>query len=264
MSKHARRKARRRAQAGPLGPWVLGLETGGDHLGVALLRLPASEIGDDEPAAARLPMVADEVSEHRKHRHAEAILDVVERVLARHGLKASDLGLVAVGRGPGGFTGVRVGMATALGIALGAGVPVWQVCSLQALAMRAAAPGGPLSAPLLDARKGEVYGALYSADEAGALRAVVPPSVAACDALIERFEAVADGRAVSRFGSGALAYGVASPVPLSWHVPSAVNVAQLAAREWDLAGRPEVGPPLDPTYVRPSDAEIAKERARQR
>jgi len=161
--------------------------------------------------------------------------------------------MVAAERGPGGFTGVRVGLATALGLGMGAGAAVWPVPSLRALALHAQASPG-LALPLIDARKGEVYGAVY---EAATGREVSPPEVAPHGTILRRAADLARGAPVHVFGSGALAYGCQTAVPAAWHVLTGWAVATLAARAWDEAGRPAEGPPVDPAYVRPSDAELS-------
>lgn len=248
---------------GPQGPWVLGLETGGDELGVALWRLP--EALGTPPASWRL---VDETTAHRGHQHADSVLLMVDQMLWRQGILPADLALVGVGRGPGGFTGVRVGLATAVGLGLGLGIPVWPVSSLAALAQHAAhsaSPGG-LIVPLLDARRGEVYGAAYRVGTYGETEAVLAPRVATCDSLLSAVrEAAGEASAPALvFGSGALTYQVASPVPPDWHRASARHVAALAALAWDRAGRDDAAAPaVDPIYLRKSDAELERE-ARER
>jgi len=82
--------------------------------------------------------------------------------LAEAGLEVSQLDGVAVANGPGGFTGLRVGLATAIGVALSAGLPVFPCNSLRSRATRAVRGDRPVLA-VLDARKGRVYAAFYSA-----------------------------------------------------------------------------------------------------
>ena len=88
-------------------------------------------------------------------RHAELVLPWAEGLLAEAGLSRTMLDAVAVGRGPGAFTGVRLGIATAQGIALALDLPMLPVSTLAALAMAAPEPGPVLAA--IDARMGEVY-----------------------------------------------------------------------------------------------------------
>ena len=252
----ARRRERLKGRdLGPQGPLALALETGGDHLGVALWRLAeeAREQGEKR--------LLEEVTQHRGHRHADAVLSLVGVMLERHELTPKDIELIAVGRGPGGFTGVRVGMATALGIGQGLGAAIWTVDSLHALAMNGAVPGAEVLA-MIDARKGEVYGALYRFDGEGEAACLMEPMVAPASTVLERARERSDEPVV--LGSGALAYGVASPVPLSWHVASAAHVGSVAIRAWEAAGRDgSRAPSFDPAYVRASDAEIALEKRLQ-
>jgi tRNA threonylcarbamoyladenosine biosynthesis protein TsaB len=83
------------------------------------------------------------------------------RVLDRHGCQVQDIDCFAAAAGPGSFTGVRVGLACVKGLAEAVAKPVVAVSNLQALAAFGTAP---LRATLLDARRGEIYGAVYDAD----------------------------------------------------------------------------------------------------
>ncbi len=248
-------KPTRRAKAptGPQGPVVFALDSGGEHVTAALVRVP-EEVGRPEGQWRLL----EEVTSYRGVHHSDVVLSLLEELLARQGVTREQLGLVAVGRGPGGFTGVRVAMATAVGLSMGLGVPVWQVGSLDALALNAAgAPG--VAVPLIDARKGEVYGAAYRVPAQGPVEPLLPARVAPADALLAAVREVTDAP-LHVFGSGALAYGCVHAAPHHWHVLPARHVAAVALREWEAAGRPAEGAPLDPAYVRKSDAELAAER----
>ena len=250
-----RRSAGAHRDALPPGPLVVGLESGGDHLSVALLRVGLTA---GEPPSAWL--LVEEVTSHRGHQHADTLLGVLDAALSRQGLRPSEIDAIAVGRGPGGFTGVRVGMATGLGAALGLGVPVLPVDSLAALALQAAGLGRTWALPLIDARKGEVYGALYAVEANAAPREVMPAAVGPVGGILARARALASGEPLVALGSGALVAGLGGDVPARAHVPSAYSVAWLGARSWDAAGRPAAGAPLDPAYVRKSEAELAEER----
>jgi tRNA threonylcarbamoyl adenosine modification protein YeaZ len=235
---------------GPTGPLVLALETGGEHLGVALWRL--GEEPDPSGASWRL---LEEARSHRGHRHADTVLSLVDGALERHDLERTDIALVAVGRGPGGFTGIRVGMATAGGLALGLDAAIWPVDSLAALAMNGAGGGVPVLA-LIDARKSEVYGAVYGFGDDGEIICLLPPMVAPAVDVHARARALAPELVI--LGSGALISGLASVLPPSCHVGSAAHVGVLAAKAWEAAGRDGAqAPPFDPAYVRASDAELA-------
>ena len=93
-------------------------------------------------------------------RHSERLFSLVDAALCGALVKATDVSCVAVTVGPGSFTGVRVGVATAKGIAFGCGVPAVGVSSLEALA-RGAMPFSGLVVPVLDARKRQIYAAAF-------------------------------------------------------------------------------------------------------
>jgi tRNA threonylcarbamoyladenosine biosynthesis protein TsaB len=95
-------------------------------------------------------------------KHAAELLPLADRLLAETGLKPGDLDLVVCAQGPGSFTGLRIGLATAKGIAMGAGVPLVSVPTLDAYAEPFTAFPG-LVVPIIDARKGRIYSAIYAA-----------------------------------------------------------------------------------------------------
>src|SRR3954447_24654475 len=95
--------------------------------------------------------------------HGETLLPHVERALELSRLTLAELDLIAVGIGPGSFTGVRIGVATAKGLALAEQKPIVGVTSLRALA-RGLGVGAGLRVPVVDAHKGEVYTAAYELD----------------------------------------------------------------------------------------------------
>lgn len=97
--------------------------------------------------------------------HSETLLPAVEKILTRAGYKREDVQAIAVGTGPGAFTGLRVGLATFKAWAAARGLPVIPVVSLDAPALQVLREGKTV-AVLADARKGEVYAAYYpSLDE---------------------------------------------------------------------------------------------------
>jgi tRNA threonylcarbamoyladenosine biosynthesis protein TsaB len=112
-------------------------------------------------------------------RHAELALPWAEALLADAGLAKSSLDAIAVGRGPGAFTGVRLAIAVAQGIALALDRPVVPVSTLAALALQA---DGPRVLAAIDARMGEVYAATFACEAGDARlldreRVVVPTEV---------------------------------------------------------------------------------------
>ena len=99
-------------------------------------------------------------------RHAELALPWAEALLGEAGLSRKALQLVAVGRGPGAFTGVRLGVSLAQGMALALDIPAIAISTLAALAMRARADEGERVLAAIDARMGEVYAGAFERDGA--------------------------------------------------------------------------------------------------
>lgn len=242
----------------PQGRLVLGIETGSEHLSVSLVDWR----GDG------LYQIREEALSFRQHRHADIALPEVARILKAHSVTLADLSLVAVGRGPGGFTGVRVGLSMAVGLTLSAGLPAWPVCSLLSLAAEAAAAAVALGQPprpvaaAIDARRAEVYGALFRFSATGQLEETLIAPMAAhidvFDAAVQ--QAVGLDLPVTWVGSGALVNGRANDS--RFHMGSATRHALLAAAAFEAAGHDvRAVPPLDAAYVKASEAEINAEKA---
>jgi tRNA threonylcarbamoyladenosine biosynthesis protein TsaB len=190
-----------------------------------------------------------------KPRHGSVLLEEVERAaIAGGGWEA--IGLIAVGLGPGSFTGLRIGIATARGLALSTGCPIRGVCTLDAIG-RALGEGEGKRLAVVDGGRGEVFAALYS--ESG--ERLWEPLVAAPVDLVERVRELA--RPPRAAGSGALRFrqeltrrGVeipddADPV----HRVAARHICALAM----AGGAGDVGQ-FDPIYLRPPDAVRWRER----
>ncbi|PWH07956.1 tRNA (adenosine(37)-N6)-threonylcarbamoyltransferase complex dimerization subunit type 1 TsaB [Brachybacterium endophyticum] len=130
----------------------LGIDTSG-AVGVA--------VGDRESGE----VLAAHQDERARH-HDEVLMELIDRCLREAGGQRSDLEAVVAGRGPGPFTGLRVGLVTAREIAFVLDLPLYGLCSLDALALQAAseAPSARDLVVALDARRREVYWARYSRD----------------------------------------------------------------------------------------------------
>src|SRR6267378_4641347 len=109
--------------------------------------------------------------------HAQQVLGMVEAVLAEAEVSLSMLDGIAASIGPGAFTGVRIGVAVAQGLAFGAGLGVVPVSTLEALAFQVMRRGARHAVACLDARMGEVYWGCFAADLARGLIASCPASV---------------------------------------------------------------------------------------
>ncbi len=172
-------------------------------------------------------------------RHGEQLAPLIEEVLRRAGAIRTDVAAVAVGVGPGPFTGLRVGLVTGRTLGCVLEVPVYGVCSLDALAVEAVETGA-VDRPFVvatDARRKEVYLAAYDVD---ATRtggpAVDRPAVVATD--------------VPVVGEGAVLYPEAFPVRIGPVRPSAAWLGRSVAEE-----RVELLDP-EPLYLRRPDAEV--------
>jgi tRNA threonylcarbamoyladenosine biosynthesis protein TsaB len=215
-------------------------------------------------AAVAVAVGGELVSERRKGpdpggrpRHAAVLMGEIEAAVApAGGWKRIDQ--IAVGIGPGTFTGLRVGIATARALGQARGLPVAAVGSLAALAQGAAerAPDRPRLA-LIDARRGEVFAALY---DASAIQ-LWEPATADPEALARRLAGL--DRAPVAVGDGSLRFrrqlesaGVEIP-------PDADPAHHMAARHiCALAATIEPGPSIDvkPAYLRRPDAEVWREQ----
>jgi tRNA threonylcarbamoyladenosine biosynthesis protein TsaB len=109
--------------------------------------------------------------------HAAQLLDMVRELVAEAGLGLAALDCIAVSVGPGSFTGVRVGVAVAQGLAFGAGLPALPVSTLDALALQSAPQRGDAVFSCLDARMGEVYSGWFRADARRGVDAIDAPRV---------------------------------------------------------------------------------------
>lgn len=189
--------------------------------------------------------------------HSERLLDQIDQVLQAGSLSLAELDLIAVVRGPGSFTGLRIGLATAKGLAQAASLPVVGVSSLQLLAMNLPLCPLPICA-FLDARKNEVYTALFQWSE-GIPVAAGPELVMPPEMLLQRIEGQVAlvGDAVELYHSliDDILGDRASLPAVCHHQPRASAVAALAARQFKPGA--EYGyTQLTPVYIRPSDAEL--------
>ncbi|MCS5711115.1 tRNA (adenosine(37)-N6)-threonylcarbamoyltransferase complex dimerization subunit type 1 TsaB [Candidatus Berkiella aquae] len=192
--------------------------------------------------------------------HTTLLIPMIEALLAETGLKLADMAAIAVTRGPGSFTGVRIGVGIAQGIGFGLNKPVYEISSLEALAAHTAFPGRVIAA--IDARMQEVYTATYC-------RQHNVISVEGCEVLCSPATLMghalqyADESAVLLAGTGWGAYEPTFPLPAGWQIkpnqyPHAKAVAELAYQQW-LQGKKGVGADsLQPVYLRDNVAEKSK------
>ena len=198
--------------------------------------------------------------------HSRRLLAAIDRLLRDSGTDLASVDAIAVSLGPGSFTGLRIGLATAKALALAAAKPLVGVPTLKALALQLASQPLPIRV-VQDARKEEVFTALFLPDGQGGIvrreedRAARPETVAA--GIREPTILVGDGAVLYRDIFRQRCPGLARFAPPELHHPRAAAVgfeglARLAANPSPL--------PTDcaPIYVRPSDAEqhLARQKLR--
>jgi tRNA threonylcarbamoyl adenosine modification protein YeaZ len=236
---------------------LLALETTGEGASVALAEGPRILARSDVDTRAAT---------------SELVMLLVDDVLRRTGASATDLVLLAASRGPGAFTGIRVGLATVRGLALGWGVPAVSVTSLDAMTVRYRDYPGAIVG-LIDARRGQLYARTeaHPGNLSGVRSGSPPGSHAQGDRVFSPIELL-HPQDLPRLGADLLAAGDGSIPPLvlgtgvarypdaishafpgGWLLPDvrpdAVGVAE-AVRQ----GR--VSEELAPLYVRPPDARL--------
>jgi tRNA threonylcarbamoyl adenosine modification protein YeaZ len=182
--------------------------------------------------------------------HAEALMPMVAEVLAEAGIAARELDLIAATVGPGSFTGVRIAIAAARGLALATGAKLYGTDSLTVMARTALATGSMPNAPFavaVDARRGMIYLGLYH--QTGARRdgpLLISPDNAA--SLLPRDLALAVGSGALLLAEASAQRGRRIQCALPDLQPSAASLAEIA-----LEAR-ETVPILRPLYLRPPDA----------
>lgn len=198
--------------------------------------------------------------------HARWLLGSVAALLESVGTEIADIDRFALTTGPGSFTGLRIGMSTVKGLAWSLGRPVTGVSTLAALAMNLEYSSLAVC-PILDARKKEVYSAVYRfAPGGGGPEALLEDTVCPPAELFGRIAGLDPGPVVF-LGHGLRVYGEAvrdnlpsalfAPEPL-WHA-RAVNIARLASAP-DAGATDSLN--ISPIYLRKSEAEIKLGKAR--
>jgi len=117
--------------------------------------------------------------------HSARLLRAIDHLLRAADLAIDDIGGYAVAAGPGSFTGIRIGLSTIKALAFASGRPVAAISTLRALALKLAHPQVRLICPILDAKKGEIYSALFESS-GGKQTEVIPQGAYAPDDLFSR------------------------------------------------------------------------------
>jgi tRNA threonylcarbamoyladenosine biosynthesis protein TsaB len=238
---------------------VLAFDTATSATTVALL----------DPGAGLQIEARDDPAAGRRPGHVTRLLPLIAEVLERAGGGWEAVDRIAVGVGPGTFTGLRIGVATARALALSRAIPLIGVSTLQSLALNAGdEPAGAVVLAVLDARRGEVFAAAWGlAPQAQAGSGVlaerlIAPEALAPEALLARLGALGPGPLA--IGSGAIEFrarlqraGANVPADDSaLHRVTALRHCQLALEPGAVDGAGDIRP----EYLRLPDAELARRR----
>ncbi len=191
--------------------------------------------------------------------HSERLLQIVDRLFDWTGIARESIDCIAVSVGPGSFTGLRVGISTAQGLAFALDKPLAGVPTLEVVASQATGGDGFVS-PMIDARKQQVYASLYRST-GGVLEQVQPATVLDPVAWVESLTqpAVLIGAGAAVYSERIAACAAAKScivAPEHLGIPRASTLAILAQAQYACcAGRPEL---VSALYVRPPDAFISE------
>lgn len=199
------------------------------------------------------------------HTHSETLLPMVDAVLHTCGKTVDDIDLFACTAGPGSFTGVRIGAATVKGLAFGKGKPCLGISTLEALAYNAE-PFDGIICPVMDARRAQVYHAIFASDGKQTSR-LCEDRAQAIDNLGDELSEF--DRPIYLVGDGAwLVYHTLAErlgdrlilLPERWRNQSGYAVAQCARKAYEQ-GATGTDATLVPVYLRPSQAERTRAEA---
>lgn len=203
-----------------------------------------------------------ELTIQTKKTHSEMLMPHINQILKLAGVDKRELKLVAVSIGPGSFTGLRIGLATAKALAYALSIPIIGVSTLEALAFNCPVPGAYIS-PMLDAQKGNVYQAIYRWEKSEMVE-VMPARVVNFDAAVA--EIAAQHQPTLILGEGAVLNReklseLRNPIAAQVHVvmPRAASVALLAQKKNTQGVKDDVMT-LEPLYIRRSEAEVLWEK----
>jgi tRNA threonylcarbamoyladenosine biosynthesis protein TsaB len=230
---------------------ALGLESATDLVGPA--------VADDSGLRAALWSTG-------RRRHVESLAPAIEQVLAHSEIPLRSVDVVVVDVGPGLFTGLRVGVATAQGLAQGLDIGVLSVSSLEVLAAQALAAGWPGAVlAVVDARRGEVFTAAYERDGPVPVELLPPAVLSPADLAVAAYEArsaasvpadvLAIGDGAQRYADELGAAGVVLAGP-AFVGPSPAALVALGLERLRRGAVPQRPEAVQPLYLRPPDARI--------
>ncbi|MGD8834166.1 MAG: tRNA (adenosine(37)-N6)-threonylcarbamoyltransferase complex dimerization subunit type 1 TsaB [Desulfobacteraceae bacterium] len=193
--------------------------------------------------------------------HTQSIMAAIESVLVMNRMDVGAIDVYAVTRGPGSFTGLRIGVSTVKGLALATAKPMLGISSLEVLANQAPA-ASDLICPIMDARRNEVYWALYKRTGADKISVALAEQVGPVSALVESVE-----NACYFIGNGVTQYRdtinhlIKAPAQWAADESNGIRPSVLARLAWQRVRNGEIDDirAFSPVYLRKSDAEIARQ-----
>ncbi len=227
---------------GDIAATILAFDTAGSACSVAAAR------GSRVLAAERSAL---------RHGHAEVLMGMIERVMAQAGLAAGELDRLAISTGPGGFTGIRAGIAAARGIAVACGVRLVGVSSFDAVAATLADRAAAFRLVALDSRRAELYVQMFDAACAalGAPVALLPTHLSGYVRELSGDATLAVAGDDTERAMAALAGHAATVVVAPDSAPDALGVLEVARRRL-VSGAPDGT--AAPLYLRPPDVTFPK------
>ena len=143
-------------------------------------------------------ILVGEYTIHNKKTHSQTLLPMIADMMKMSGIDKNDLDAIAVAAGPGSFTGLRIGAATAKGLAQGLGIPIVPISSLEGLAYNLQGLSDPVC-PIMDARRGQVYSGIYDVS-ASLPKALYEDGARPIEEVIEQVKTL--GKPVTFIGDG--------------------------------------------------------------
>lgn len=211
-------------------------------------------------------VVLAEYSVSFKKTHSQTLLPMIDEVVKMTETNLKELDAIAISAGPGSFTGLRIGSATAKGLCLALDKPLVEVSTLEAMAF-GCGPYNGLICPMIDARRRQVYTALYRFDEELNMVCVMEPKLLLVEELAQNLkELKSDDENVLFTGDGMHVHGAwlkenvskSKMAPAVCSTPRAAAVAELGAKKW-REGKAINADDHRPIYLKKSQAEQERE-----
>jgi len=224
---------------------IIGIDTSSEVATVALMN--------------ESKLIAEYTLNHKKS-HSTNLMPMLDEMLKACEMKTSDIDLIAVCNGPGSFTGIRIGVATAKALSHVLNVPIVAVNSLEVLAFNSVSSYSYVM-PIMDAQRGQVYSALYRCD--GQVVELEGMGVKTMEEVLSQIECLGErvmvlGEASELYRDELSKLSNAVIPPCSQRLARASSVCELAAKKYSC-GELSNGFELRPVYIRKSQAEVQYE-----